>query len=967
MQSRWPFFFATLLLSLITFLSLQVWVQEQTKVRQALLDSAARKPSSLTSIPKKRRSPQPRFASSVTAAEVKTAPYTQSQRSPFQLPTASFDIYDKNPITEPVASQSTNLAPHVETTPEFEPASNPAEVLDDNAWEHDTTPDRNEEPNSPRNNLEKLAELLPPPETDSLLDSLDPNFDESHESVEWMPEESSETESLDSVNSLDSFEALNSPDLTEQNFTQIPQDKTDRQPLVKFASTAKLPQPRLLSTVGLPHRPPSQPWIEIEIPEWDPYAAWPKPTALLEQLEEFKKFDATKEWANETIQLLKLLHWTKSIDAPNATVIFEQLSGKLQELDDLCIQISTAPVQQPDYAQGYLAGQLRTFRYDIARRIVLWSQMHQIAVQNRSQIVNQVPERNPMVQTSEFQFVPPNLIPEWTAYLELDQLTQSLNSLQPDIETQRIAARQTLTRFFSSALKAQHRQYLDPYFSDQLIGYLREKAAAPVELGDMLKLIEYHEKTPSGYSAAKINELYQSLLWSTNESSQQLAALLDSHYRNANFRVSISDDFLNRMIPQQPETMLPIHETVMGARVRGNGRINNRLRIRLLPDNRRVNLRLEADGVVRSLTRAERSGFTVDNQGQTHYQAVKNLAIGRNGVQSDVARAYSQTKSKVLRMRSDYDPIPLVGWMARRIARDKIATSTPAVEYLADQKIQHSAKQEIETQVHQKLESLNHYLANNLMQPLTAMEMEPAPLEMRTTHDRIIMRYRLAGRDQMAAHTSRPRALAGSLMSLQLHESMLNNLLERIDLKGNEFTAQELVEHLHNVFGSDQIGSNEIDAEAKFVFAPYDPLRIRFVDNKVELSLNLKKFRIGKGKTWKNLRVKATYLPTATGMRLALSQEEAGISLKGSNLKLRDQIAVRTVFTALFENRYELNILPKNLGEKFHANNLMISQLAITDGWIGISLNEQTPVALPYQTAEQTQTESNVPVYNYQR
>ena len=881
MQSRWPFFFATLLLSLITFLSLQVWVQEQTKVRQALLDSAARKPSSLTSIPKKRRSPQPRFASSVTAAEVKTAPYTQSQRSPFQLPTASFDIYDKNPITEPVASQSTNLAPHVETTPEFEPASNPAEVLDDNAWEHDTTPDRNEEPNSPRNNLEKLAELLPPPETDSLLDSLDPNFDESHESVEWMPEESSETESLDSVNSLDSFEALNSPDLTEQNFTQIPQDKTDRQPLVKFASTAKLPQPRLLSTVGLPHRPPSQPWIEIEIPEWDPYAAWPKPTALLEQLEEFKKFDATKEWANETIQLLKLLHWTKSIDAPNATVIFEQLSGKLQELDDLCIQISTAPVQQPDYAQGYLAGQLRTFRYDIARRIVLWSQMHQIAVQNRSQIVNQVPERNPMVQTSEFQFVPPNLIPEWTAYLELDQLTQSLNSLQPDIETQRIAARQTLTRFFSSALKAQHRQFLDPYFSDQLIGYLREKAAAPVELGDMLKLIEYHEKTPSGYSAAKINELYQSLLWSTNESSQQLAALLDSHYRNANFRVSISDDFLNRMIPQQPETMLPIHETVMGARVRGNGRINNRLRIRLLPDNRRVNLRLEADGVVRSLTRAERSGFTVDNQGQTHYQAVKNLAIGRNGVQSDAARAYSQTKSKVLRMRSDYDPIPLVGWMARRIARDKIATSTPAVEYLADQKIQHSAKQEIETQVHQKLESLNHYLANNLMQPLTAMEMEPAPLEMRTTHDRIIMRYRLAGRDQMAAHTSRPRALAGSLMSLQLHESMLNNLLERIDLKGNEFTAQELVEHLHNVFGSDQIGSNEIDAEAKFVFAPYDPLRIRFVDNKVELSLNLKKFRIGKGKTWKNLRVKATYLPTATGMRLALSQEEAGISLKG--------------------------------------------------------------------------------------
>ena len=1015
MQSRWPFFFATLLLFLVTLVSLQVWVQEQNKARQTLLDSSVRKPISVKNNTQESartgrtgreerttRYPQHQLASGVTA-KVNAVPYTQTERNPFQLPAASSDVYGDSPVVEPVATRNVDLDPPEQSAPEFEsalPATefDPTEILDDNPWAFDANPDLNQEPNSLHNNLEKLDQLLPPAEPGTMLEPLVSQGSqglqgslESLESLEsqssqssqdsqdlqqpefkkWVPEETIQPLDLaDQSFQIDEVDQDFNQDFDQdfnQDFDPEPEVETATNPLLKFASTAKSPEPKLLSSVGPPRRPPSQPFVEIEIPEWDPYAAWPKPTAILEQLEELKKHKATKHWADETTQLLKLLHWTKSIEDPNAAVIFEQLSVKLNELDNLCVQISTSPVQSPEYAQGYLAGKIRTFHYDIARRIVLWSQMHRVAVQNQSIVINPVPEKNPLAQASRYRFVPPNLDPEWSTYLAMDELTESLNSLQPDTETQRAAARQTLLRFFSSALGTQQRQYLDPYFSNEFVGFLREKATGPVDIQDTLKLIEYHEKSPTGYSVAKMNDLYQSLLWSTDANSQQLATLLESHYRNANFRVSISDKFLNRLIPQQPEVNLPIQENVMGAQIRGNGRISNRLRIRLFPDNSKVNLRLEANGEVRSLTQAQKSGFTVDNQGHTRFKAFKNLAFSRSGLQADAAQAYSQTNSRVLRLRSELDAIPVVGWVARRIARDKIAASTPATEQLTNQKVQNSARQEIETQVDSRMQSLKHYLAANLMQPLIAMEMEPTAVETRTTHDRVIMRYRLAGRDQMAAHTARPRALADSLMSLQFHESLFNNLLERIDLKGNEFTAEELVQHLSSVFSSGQIGSKEIEADATFVFAPYDPLRIRFVDNKVEFSLNLKKFRIGKGKTWKNLSVTATYLPTATGMQLALTQDDAGISLKGSNLKLRDQIAVRTVFTALFEDRYELNILPPTLGEKFNASNLRISQLAITDGWIGLSLGEKTPVTIPYNAAGQAYPASNVPVYNFRR
>ena len=76
-------------------------------------------------------------------------------------------------------------------------------------------------------------------------------------------------------------------------------------------------------------------------------------------------------------------------------------------------------------------------------------------------------------------------------------------------------------------------------------------------------------------------------------------------------------------------------------------------------------------------------------------------------------------------------------------------------------------------------------------------------------------------------------------MSMQFHESSINNLLDRVEIKGRKFTAQELTQHLQDVFRSEQAaGSGEVNHEAQFEFAPYDPLRVSFNDNEVELQLN---------------------------------------------------------------------------------------------------------------------------------
>ena len=62
-----------------------------------------------------------------------------------------------------------------------------------------------------------------------------------------------------------------------------------------------------------------------------------------------------------------------------------------------------------------------------------------------------------------------------------------------------------------------------------------------------------------------------------------------------------------------------------------------------------------------------------------------------------------------------------------------------------------------------------------------------------TTVDRAIMRLRLAGDEQVGSHTPRPQAPADSLASVQIHESVLRNVVERLNLDGRTFTLPQLL------------------------------------------------------------------------------------------------------------------------------------------------------------------------------
>ena len=104
--------------------------------------------------------------------------------------------------------------------------------------------------------------------------------------------------------------------------------------------------------------------------------------------------------------------------------------------------------------------------------------------------------------------------------------------------------------------------------------------------------------------------------------------------------------------------------------------------------------------------------------------------------------------------------------------------------------------------------------------------------------------------------------MSDSVLSFQVHQSALNNLLEKLDLDGRKFTLPELF-----TWVSDKLSRSASDAarrparECHVTFAPQDAVRIRCEDGRVEVVLSIAELSQG-GKKRRNFTVR-TVLQTA--------------------------------------------------------------------------------------------------------
>jgi hypothetical protein len=664
--------------------------------------------------------------------------------------------------------------------------------------------------------------------------------------------------------------------------------------------------------------------------------AWPYPAGLVEQLNVLAA--TTPEGADWAERARAEIEQFVQADSLAASQTPEHLS-RLQQLADEARKLALA---QPDESDA--RSKLLRAGYSIVRRITVWEAVHALAV--KGEYSTHTIDRDAWQRALgeiDSQLQATGAAKHWRNYLLIDRAREMFDSSACTPADQRELARNILHRLHSSQLSHEQEEFLkSPHFVafDQ---QLKARADEAPDLFGLLTAIEHHEHDDTSANARGLAAAYESLRWAADPQVAELAETVNTYYRNANVRIALSVELINRLIPQQRAQVEPVQDNILGAYVEGQSHTRTRLRLVLLPDRSRWQVGLEAEGQVDSDTASSKGPATFYQYGNAFFRARKRLTVDRRGIRVFNAEANAQSHNNLSDFETDFDGIPLLSNFARAMARSEYDDSQYDAKMEVEGRIVSRARTTLDRQVAERLQKAQADVQTKVITPLQKLNLEPTPVDLETTAERLIARYRLAGREQISAHTPRPQAPGDSLISVQMHETAMNNILESLDLHGRRLELRELFKEITTRFNREPVAIPEDLPENVYVtFADEDPVRLDCQDGRVRLTIRLKELDSGKNK-WNNFAVRGYYVPNPD-QRDANLVREGVIELIGEKrLGIGDQVALRGIFARVLSRNRKLNLVNKQIAQAPELADQQVTQFIIHDGWIGIALGPQTP------------------------
>lgn len=448
--------------------------------------------------------------------------------------------------------------------------------------------------------------------------------------------------------------------------------------------------------------------------------------------------------------------------------------------------------------------------------------------------------------------------------------------------------------------------------------------------------LESYERHRTPRVARLILQRQRLLAQSSRPQEQELAQQIEQNYRNANVRLALSGELLSRFVPKQQSEMSYVRDRVVGTPVRGHSVTNSENRIRLEPDAERWHVNLESDGTVDSDTVADGGQVKIHSVGSTAFSAEKSIVVERDGVQMGASTADAHNTSRLVGVRSNLDWMPVVNDMIRTRAIEEYHRKRLRAAAEVECKVEGRVEQQLDERAGEAVHRVQNQMRAQVTGPLESAGVELAPIELSTTAERVIARLRVAGQEQLAGHTPRPRAPADSLASVQVHESALTNAATSLDLDGKRLTAKELQDLIRaKLARSNQPPATVVEEETVFDFAAEDAVRFRIADEKLELVLSLREV-VNEGNSVRNFRVHAFYAPVINGLEAEFVRDGAlGIEGRiGTGARAR----VHNIFNKVLSEDRKLPIVRLNDPNDSRLAGLMITQLVLEDGWIGLAI-----------------------------
>lgn len=530
----------------------------------------------------------------------------------------------------------------------------------------------------------------------------------------------------------------------------------------------------------------------------------------------------------------------------------------------------------------------------------------------------------------------------WSEFLLLKKINDAAVGKHHDPQTKSeraILAQRLLSRLDWHALEAEHLRWLRRDSVMNLASAVRSWNTPETDYAELLRQIERQESDAIDLAGIDIAGAVQSLRFSNESAAEKLASALDTHYRNANVRLAISQSMLDRLLPTVEPKVVPVRTTILGTRVRGVSQINSELSVRLTPAADRWMVNFETFGKVKTRSTGFNGPVSVRTRGNTSFVAEAPIEITTSGVDLGSVDVDVQGHTRLSGIASTYDSWPLIGALVRSFASSKYDSMKPMSSRIANGKVRAEIASEIEGELNDKIDAATDQISDMVLGPLGKMRLDPKVTDMQTTDQRLLARYRLAGDWQLAAFTPRPRAPRTSLMSVQAHQSSINNTLEQLVPRDDLMPIEDVLAQAAGMFGQSIDVPADIPAGVSIQFARTRPITTEIEDGTLWVTLRVVKLKRGEGAPLRNFIVRAAYRPETNGLQAYLVRE-GHLRISGPKMSMRTRLPVRTIFNKVLSPDRPLPLTLPSLIEHPAMDGLVISQLELRGGWLGLAISE---------------------------
>ncbi|MDB5391301.1 MAG: hypothetical protein JWM11_6947 [Planctomycetaceae bacterium] len=369
------------------------------------------------------------------------------------------------------------------------------------------------------------------------------------------------------------------------------------------------------------------------------------------------------------------------------------------------------------------------------------------------------------------------------------------------------------------------------------------------QLKALLDGLEKYESTGTTAAATQVRAAFSKIREQAADNGERLSTVLRQYYFNYNMQIGISEGFFNRVLAKTHIEEGGVNDFILGADVYGCQITSTQSKFDILASPNGARFRVLLTGTVKTNTDSHKGSVVIYSNGSHTIEANKDVIFDGEKFSTSPANMFVNASNEPVDASTRADNIPFLNQFFKSAAINAAIRKRPEAEAIAAQRVTSRVGPEFDNEVDNKFGELNQKLQTKVTAPLKAEGLYPESRHYQSTDTQLDLHTRLMAKGELGGSKPETVAVGESDLVYQMHESLINNFLDRLDVAGKTMNEEQLRSLLQDklskllgktvTFSKKEATPATDDAKQPkaFIFTDKDPIRLKVADGKVNLIL----------------------------------------------------------------------------------------------------------------------------------